>query len=64
MAITEKDIRIEIDKLKPYKLYGYKEQIKRVEDIIPGDVELIEVPKGYLPDNDKMILVDIRVCKP
>lgn len=53
-------IRNVIDKLMPYKLYGSREQIEQVRDILPAYVEPIEVPKGYLPRGDMMILVDIR----
>ena len=60
MEITLRDINRVIDKLKPYKLYGNKAQIEQVRDMLPVYVEAIEVPDGYLPDKDKMILVDIR----
>jgi hypothetical protein len=60
MEITTESIRKAIDKLIPYKLYGSKEQIEQVREILPVNVEAIEVPEGYLPDKDKMILIDIR----
>ncbi len=60
MEITKQGIRNVIDKLRPYKLYGSSEQIEQVRDILPVNVEPIEVPKGYLPREDMMILVDIR----
>lgn len=60
MEITIADIRNAINRLKPYKLYGSKEHIEQVKDIIPTNVEPIELPKGYIPKEDEMILVDIR----
>lgn len=60
MEITIQDIRKAIDKLRPYKLYGSKEQIEKVRDILPANVEPIELPNGYIPRDDEMILVDIR----
>lgn len=60
MDITLQNIRKALDKLKPYKLYGSKEQIEQVREILPVNVEAIEVTDGYLPDKDKMILVDMR----
>ena len=59
MEITRQGIRKALDRLKPYKIYGSKEQIDQVRDILPVNVEAIEVPDGYLPDKEKMILVDI-----
>lgn len=60
-TINVADIKRVVDKIKPYKLYGSREQIEAVREHIPGNVELIEIPEICLPDSESMILVDMRV---
>lgn len=64
MEITYNNIKSAINRLKPYKLYGRKEQIENIRDMLPEYVEAIEVPEGYLPDREKMILIDERESYP
>ena len=47
MVITKDDIQKTINKLRPYKLYGTKENLDKVRDLLPYYVEPIEFPECF-----------------
>lgn len=59
-TITEADIRKAIDKLCPYKLCGTKEILDKVRDLLPYNVEPIELPECFFNEDmiDKLILIN------
>lgn len=64
-TITKNDIRKAIDKLCPYKLFGTKENLDRVRDLLPYNVEPIELPESFFNEDmmDKLILVNTDQAK-
>lgn len=62
MVITKDDIQKTINKLRPYKLYGTKENLDKVRDLLPYYVEPIEFPKCFFNEDlmDKLILMDVE----
>lgn len=60
MVITKDDIQKAIDKLRPYKLYGTKENLDKVRDLLPYYVEPIEFPECFFNEDmmDKLILIN------
>lgn len=59
-TITKDNIRKAIDKLRPYKLCGTKENLDKVRDLLPYHVEPIELPECFFNKDmmDKLILVN------
>lgn len=59
-TITKDNIRKTIDKLRPYKLYGTKENLDKVRDLLPYYVEPIELPECFFNKDmmDKLILIN------
>ena len=64
MLITKDDIQKTINKLRPYKLYGIKENIDKVRDFLPYCVEPIELPEYFFGEDmmDKLILINVEDC--
>lgn len=62
MVITKDDIQKTINKLRPYKLYGTKENLDKVRDLLPYYVEPIEFPECFFNEDmmDKLILIDVE----
>lgn len=62
MVITKDDIQKAINKLRPYKLYGTKENLDKVRDLLPYYVEPIEFPKCFFNEDmmNKLILIDVE----
>ena len=60
MVITKDDIEKVINKLRPYKLYGTKENLDKVRDLLPYYVEPIELPECFFNEDmmDKLILIN------
>ena len=56
------DIQKTINKLRPYKLYGTKENIDKVRDLLPYYIEQIELPEYFFNEDmmDKLILIDVE----
>lgn len=59
-SIAKDELLKTLDKLRPYKLYGTKENLDKVRDILPYSVEPIELPECFFNEDmmDKFILVD------
>lgn len=59
-SITKDELLKALDKLRPYKLYGTKENLDKVRDILPYSVEPIEFPDCFFNEDmmDKFILID------
>ena len=59
-SITKDELLKALDKLRPYKLYGTKENLDKVRDILPYSVEPIEFPDCFFNEDmmDKFIFVD------
>ena len=51
-----------INKLRPYKLYGTKENIDKVRDLLPYYIEPIELQKCFFNEDmmDRLILIDVE----
>lgn len=64
MVITKDDIQKAINKLRPYKLYGTKENLDKVRGLLPYYVELIEFPECFFNEDmmDKLILTNAEDC--
>ena len=62
MLITKDDIQKTINKLRPFKLYGTKENLDKVKDLLPYYVEPIELPECFFNEDimDKLILIDVE----
>lgn len=62
MVITKDDIQKTINKLRHYKLYGTKENLDKVRDLLPYYVEPIEFPECFFNEDmmDKLILIDVE----
>ena len=62
MIITKDDIQKTINKLRSYKLYGTKENIDKVRDLLPYYVEPIELPEYFFNEDmmDKFVLIDME----
>lgn len=62
MVITKDDIQKAINKLRPYKLYGTKENLDKVRDLLPYYVEPIELPECFFNEDmmDKLILIEVE----
>lgn len=62
MAITKDDIQKVINKVRPYKLYGTKENLDKVRDLLPYYVEPIELPECFINEYtmDKLFLIDVE----
>lgn len=60
MLITKADIQKTINKLRPYKLYGTKENIDQVRDLLPYYIEPIELPECFFNEDmmDKLVLIN------
>ena len=67
--ITKSKIEEMMKKLRPYLLYGTKENLDKVRDILPYYVEPIELPECFFNEDmmDKLILIErheIGIWKP
>lgn len=62
MVITKDDIQTAINKLRPYKLYGTKENLDKVRDLLLYYVEPIELPECFFNEDmmDKLILTEVE----
>lgn len=60
ISITKSKIEETIKKLRPYFLYGTKEKLDEVRDILPYYVEPIELPECFFNEDmmDKLILIE------
>lgn len=62
-SITKDELLKALDKLRPYKLYGTKENLDKVRDILPYSVEPIEFPECFFNEDmmDKLILIEPQI---
>ena len=60
IIISEDSIQKVLNKLRPYKLYGTKENLDMIRELLPYYVEPIEFPKCFFNEEmmDKFILID------
>ena len=60
ISITKSKIEETIKKLRPYLLYGTKENLDEVRNILPYYVEPIELPECFFNEDmmDKLILIE------
>lgn len=60
ISITKSKIEETMKKLRPYLLYGTKENLDEVRDILPYYVEPIELPECFFNEDmmDKLVLIE------
>lgn len=63
IKISKDNIQKVLNELRPYKLYGTKENLDMIRELLPYYVEPIEFPECFFNEEmmDKLILVDANI---